>query len=159
MAAGKSSVGRSVARMLGLPFRDSDRRIAAVHGPIPSIFAEHGEEHFRRVESAVIAALLEEPGVLALGGGAIVDPHTRAKLAGHPVVYLSVSPEVVASRLRGSGRPLLIGEDEPLVHWQRIYEQRRAWYEEVADVSFDTSHGPMRRVAERVAEWARGQMR
>lgn len=154
MAAGKSSIGRSVARMLGLPFSDSDRRIAAVHGPIPTIFAEHGEAHFRQVERETIAALLEQPGVLSLGGGAVVDPMTRERLAEHPVVYLTVSPEAVASRLAAGGRPLLAGEEEPLARWERILGERQAWYEEVADVSFDTSREPMRRIAERVAAWA-----
>ncbi len=158
MAAGKSSIGRSAARMLGVPFRDSDRRIAAAHGPIPDIFAEHGEEHFRAVERETVATLLGMPGVLSLGGGGVIDPRTRERLTAHPVVFLTVSPEAVAARLASGGRPMLVGDEDPLEGWQRIFDERRAWYEEVADVTFDTSHGPMRRVAERVAEWARGRM-
>lgn len=158
MAAGKTSIGRAAARMLGVPFRDSDKTVAARFGPIPEIFAVQGEEHFRMRERETVAELLGEPGVLSLGGGAVTEATTRELLVAHPVVYLTVSPEAVARRLSRGGRPLLEGEDDPVQRWQRIFEARRAWYEELADQTFDTSRTPMRQVAEQVTEWARERM-
>ncbi|WP_223172688.1 shikimate kinase [Microbacterium sp. NIBRBAC000506063] len=153
MAAGKTSVGRTVAKLLGVPFRDSDKRIAALHGPIPEIFAEHGEARFREIERETIAEMLEAEGVLSLGGGAVIDPATRDRLAAVPVAFLTVSAQAVAPRITGGSRPLLAGEEDPLERWSRIFEERRAWYEEVADATFDTSRMPMQRVAQNIANW------
>lgn len=155
MAAGKSSIGRSTAKLLGLPFFDSDRVIARKHGAVPELFTTLGEAKFREIERETVAELLTDKGVIALGGGAIIDPLTRADLERVPVVYLTVSADVVAGRLKRGNRPLLAGEPEPLERWQTIFDERRGWYEQVADVTFDTSSGPMQHVAERVAEWAR----
>lgn len=153
MAAGKTSIGRSVAKALGMPFSDSDKSIVAGHGPIPEIFAAHGEEHFRRLEREAIAELLERGGVISLGGGAVIDPVTRGRLAGHRVVFLTVSEQAVAPRITGGGRPLLAGEEDPVVRWSRIFRERLAWYEEVADVTFDTSRIPMKHVAAQIVAW------
>lgn len=155
MAAGKTSIGRSVARMLGVPFHDSDKAIVAGHGPIPDLFAEHGEAHFRTLEREEIARLLQVPGVLALGGGAVLDDQTRQRLAAHRVAFLTVSPEAVAGRIRGGGRPLLAGDQDPLVRWQRIFDERRGLYEQVADATFDTSRVPLRTVAENIVGWVK----
>ncbi|ALX66983.1 shikimate kinase [Microbacterium sp. XT11] len=156
MAAGKTSVGRRVARALGVPFIDTDKRVSAAHGPIPEIFAQSGEAHFRDLERAAVAEALSEGGVVSLGGGAVTDSGTRALLARHPVVLLTVSKEAVAHRLAGGGRPLLEGDD-PVERWARIYDERRRWYLEVADVTFDTSRRPMQRIADDIAAWRREQ--
>jgi len=156
MGAGKTSVGRRVAKQLEVGFIDTDRRISGEHGPIPDIFAAHGEAHFRALESAAVSAALDEGGVISLGGGAVTSQATRELLRGHPVAFLTVTPEAVARRLAGSGRPMLAGED-PLERWKQIYEQRRSWYEEVADATFDTSRRPMQRIAEEIAAWRREQ--
>lgn len=153
MGAGKTSVGRKVARLLGEPFIDTDKRIAAEHGPIPEIFAAHGEPHFRDLERAAVASALEEGGVVSLGGGAVTDAGTRALLAQHPVVFLTVSADAVARRIQGAGRPMLAGEDDPVERWRAIFEQRRAWYEQVADITIDTSRRPMRMLAEEICAW------
>ncbi|WP_424935767.1 MULTISPECIES: shikimate kinase [Bacteria] len=157
MGAGKTSVGRRVARVLGLPFRDTDKAIAREHGPIPEIFATHGEEQFRAWEREAVSDAIAEGGVISVGGGAVLSVETRRLLATVPVVLLTVTPDAVASRISGSGRPLLAGEEDPLRRWTRIMDERRSWYEEVADVVFDTSRTPMARVAGRVAEWMRGR--
>jgi len=154
MAAGKTSVGRRVAKRLGVPFRDSDRMIAAAHGPIPEIFREHGEAHFRALERDEIARLVTVPGVLALGGGAVMDAETRARLRAVSVVLLTVTAEAVAARLAASGRPLLDGAEDRLTQWTRIFGEREAWYREVADVTFDTSHTPLTQIADDIAQWA-----
>ncbi|MEV4735091.1 MULTISPECIES: shikimate kinase [unclassified Microbacterium] len=156
MAAGKTSVGRRVARRLKVPFIDTDKRVVAAHGPIPTIFAEFGEARFRELEREAVAAALGEGGVVSLGGGAVTDAGTRDLLREHPVVFLTVTPEAVAERIAGGGRPLLDGED-PLGRWTRILEERRRWYEEVASTTFDTSRRPMHRIAEEIAAWRREQ--
>lgn len=157
MGAGKTSVGRQVAKRLGVRFIDTDKRIAAEHGPIPQLFEARGEAHFRELEQAAVAAALNAGGVISVGGGAVSSEATRALLRQHPVVFLAVSPEAVADRIRSGGRPLLAGDDDPLERWNEIYEQRRGWYEEVADAIFDTSRRPMQRIADEVAAWRREQ--
>jgi shikimate kinase len=91
---------------------------------------------------------------VALGGGAVIDAATRAELATHRVVLLTVSPQVVAARLRDTTRPLLQTEDA-LRSWREIMERRRPLYEEVADVVFDTSSGPLAVVVDGIVTWAR----
>lgn len=156
MGAGKTSVGKQVAKRLGVGFIDTDKRIVAVHGPIPEIFTAHGEEHFRALEAAAVAEALAEGGVVSLGGGAVASAATRELLRRHPVVFLAVTPEAVAARIRGGGRPMLDGDD-PLARWSEIYAQRRDWYDEVATVTFDTSRRPMQRIADEIAAWRREQ--
>jgi len=156
MGAGKTSVGRRVARELGVPFLDTDKVVAREHGPIPEIFAEHGEEVFRRWEHAAVAESIATGGVISLGGGAVVTAETRALLQSVPVALLTVSKEAVAERIVDTSRPLLAGED-PLDRWEAIYQARRAWYDEVADATFDTSRTPMQKVAASVVAWMRGR--
>lgn len=152
MGAGKSSVGKRVARALGRPFLDTDKAIAAAHGPIPEIFANLGEQHFRRLERAAVASALSTGGVVALGGGAVLDADTRADLRAHDVVLLTVLPHVVQRRIASGSRPLLAGAD-PAEAWARIAQERRPLYDEVADVVFDTSHGPLQDVVDAIVAW------
>lgn len=156
MAAGKTSVGRRVARRLGMPFIDTDKRIIAEHGQIPTIFATHGEERFRELERDAVSAALLEGGVVSLGGGAVADAETRDRLRAYPVVFLTVSVEAVADRIRGNSRPLLEAED-PLERWSAIFDERRAWYEEVASTTFDTSRRPMQKIADEIVTWRKEQ--
>lgn len=156
MGAGKTSVGRRVARTLGRPFADTDALIVAAHGPIAALFQREGEEHFRALERQSVADAVARGGVVSLGGGAVLDASTRALLAPHDVVFLTVEPCVVGSRIAGGHRPLLAsGEDadDPVARWVRIFDARRALYEEVADLIVDTSNGPLSRVVETIAEW------
>ena len=157
MAAGKTSIGRRIARLLNVAFIDTDKRIVASHGPIPEIFATQGEAHFRELERAAVAEAIADGGVISLGGGAVTDAETRELLAQHPVVFLTVSEDAVADRLRGAGRPLLAGEEDPVQRWKDIFAARRDWYESVADLTVDTSRRPMRRIAEEISAWRREQ--
>lgn len=156
MAAGKSSIGRRVARRLDVPFIDTDKTIAAEHGAIPEIFATHGEGYFRQLERTAVAAALTDGGVISLGGGAVTDADTRALVRQHPVVFLTVTPDAVARRIGGGGRPLLAGEN-PIERWKSIFEERRAWYEDVASIVFDTSRRPMGQIADEIAAWRKEQ--
>lgn len=154
MGAGKTSIGRRVAKALQRPFYDTDIAVVRAHGPIEQIFAEHGEPCFRAFEREAVIRGLATGGVVSLGGGAVLDPATRDDLAAHLVVLLTVEPRVVAGRIRDTARPLL-QEDDALVRWEQIMSARRPVYEQVADATFDTSHGPLQRVVDAVVHWAR----
>lgn len=156
MGAGKTSIGKRVAKHLGTTFTDTDAAIVRAHGPIPQLFVSHGEGHFRAIERDVVAASLRLGGVVSLGGGSILDEHTRDDLQAHRVVFLTVEPRVIAGRLGegGTKRPLLAGDEDPVTRWTRIFEERRPLYEAVADLTVDTSSGPLDRIAESIAEWA-----
>lgn len=157
MGAGKTSVGRRVARELRVPFIDTDRRIVEAHGPIAEIFRDQGEAQFRAWEHETVAAAVAEGGVVSLGGGAVTHAATLALLETQPVAFLAVSREAVADRITGHARPLLNTVDEdPLDSWTRIFEERRDLYEQVATITFDTSRRPMSRIAQEIAEWRKG---
>ncbi len=150
MAAGKTKIGRRVARALEVPFIDTDHRIVAEHGPIKDIFEQHGEEHFRALERRAVAQAITEQAVVSLGGGAVLDVETQADLAGCSVVYLSVSARAVRARIGGAKRPLLKGG---ITDWKRIYAERRPLYEALAGIRFDTSHRPLDAIADDVVTW------
>lgn len=154
MAAGKTSLGKRVARELGIPFVDSDAVFVRAHGAITDFFAKHGEAEFRRIEAEVIAAELAAPGarILALGGGAVLTESTRELLSGYPVVLLMTTQEAVLRTANIQRRPLL--RDDPEA-WGRILAERRPLYEEVADVTYRTDRATKEQLARRVAQWAR----
>jgi shikimate kinase len=137
--AGKSTVGRRVARALDVRFRDTDHDVEARAGkPVSEIFIDDGEATFRSMEkSAVAAALGEHAGILALGGGAILDPDTRALLAEQRVVWLRVGSADAAARVGLTGaRPLLLGNVRGRLI--TLLEERNSLYEQVASVTIDT---------------------
>jgi shikimate kinase len=131
--AGKTTVGQAVAAALGVPFNDTDALVEAAAGkPIPEIFFDDGEAAFRLLEAdAVAGALASFDGVLALGGGAIMNDDTRAALAGHTVVFLSVELTDAVKRVGlGAGRPLL--KVNPRATLKYLMDQRRPLYAQVA---------------------------
>lgn len=154
MGAGKSAVGRALARALGLPFADTDELIVASAGPIAGIFAREGEAAFRAVERDVTvtaaALAVDEPVVLALGGGAVLDAAVRAALRRLPhVVWLTAPASVLWARVRAAGlgdRPL--ARDE--VEFEGLLEARLPLYREVATlvVENDGSRDPQALAAE-----------
>lgn len=138
--AGKTTVGELLARKLGSVLRDTDQDIERVAGkPISEIFIDDGEAAFRALErTAVAAALDEHGGVLALGGGAVIDEDTRERLRGHRVVFLDVGLADAAARVGlNRDRPLLLGN--PRAQLKKLLDQRRPLYEEVATMTVDTS--------------------
>jgi len=151
MAAGKTRIGKRVARILGTGFLDTDRMIVAEHGAISGIFDEFGEAHFRALEREAVARALASDDVVALGGGAVLAPETQALLSTHRVVLVTVSPDAVAARIGDGRRPLLVGG---LTDWERIYAERRPLYEQLALLTVDTSHRPIDAIAQEVAAWS-----
>ena len=150
--AGKTTIGELVASALGRPFADTDALIEDVAGkPIPEIFFDDGEPHFRKLEAEAVANALETfDGVLALGAGAILSDQTRALLAGHPVVYLSVDFADAMKRVGlGAGRPLLAMN--PRATMRHLLDQRRPLYEAVATITVDTSGREPNEIAAEVA--------
>jgi len=157
--AGKSGVGRKLAKYLAAPFVDTDARIAQAHGPIPEIFRTRGEQHFRQLEREVVAEALTEAAVVSLGGGAVLDEGTQSQLGDQRVVLLTVSPSAVARRLAGSKRPLLATEsaDDRLAAWSALVDSRRDIYERLAVASWDTSTRPITAIAGEIARWVTEQ--
>jgi shikimate kinase len=152
MGAGKSSVGRRLAAKLGVPFRDADTEIEAAAGcTISEIFERFGEADFRDGERRVISRLLgEPPHVLATGGGAFIDPRTRADIKAQAVsVWLRASVELLVSRVqRRETRPLL-REGDPREILARLLAQREPVYAE-ADLVLESEEGPHSAVVERI---------
>ncbi|MFJ4618827.1 shikimate kinase [Streptomyces sp. NPDC088812] len=133
MGVGKSTVGQQLAEQLQVTYRDTDDDIVAEQGrTIADIFVEEGEPAFRAVEKAAVhRALAEHDGVLALGGGSVLDADTRALLSGLRVVYLSMDVEEAVRRTGlNAARPLLAVN--PRRQWRELMEARRHLYEEVA---------------------------
>jgi shikimate kinase len=153
MGAGKTSIGKRVAKSLGVSFYDSDAAVIREHGPIERIFERDGEPQFRAWERAAVIDGLARGGVVSLGGGAVLDPDTQADLAAHRVVLLTVDERTIASRIRGTKRPLLHGDDT-LGRWRAVYAQRRETYERLATVTFDTSSGPLQEIVAAIVAWA-----
>ena len=152
-AAGKTRVGKRLARRLHLPFVDTDAVVVAQHGPIPALFAEHGEPHFRQLERAAVAEAVREPGVVSLGGGAVLDPATQADLAETRVVLLTVRPEAIARRIDNSKRPLVTDIES----WKRLVAARSDLYHSLADYTADTSSRPIDTIVEEIATWVESQ--
>ncbi|WP_329446959.1 shikimate kinase [Streptomyces canus] len=133
MGVGKSTVGQLLAERLGVGYRDTDDDIVAEQGrTIAEIFVDEGEPAFRAIEKAAVRrALAEHDGVLALGGGSILDADTRALLAGQQVVYLSMDVEEAVKRTGlNAARPLLAVN--PRKQWRELMEARRHLYESIA---------------------------
>ena len=138
--AGKSTIGRRVANALGVELYDTDAAIEREQGrTIADIFASDGEAEFRRIEADVVRrAILEQQGVVSLGGGAILSRATRQMLRGRQVIYLELS---VAEGLRRTGgnksRPLLAGPD-PAAKYRELMRRRRPLYRQVATIRVRT---------------------
>ena len=150
--SGKSTVGAALAELLGLPLHDTDAAIEAAAGrSISDIFVDEGEPAFRALERAEVArAVADEPGVLALGGGAPVDPATEQLLAGETVVFLDVGIADASRRVGfDQSRPLLAVN--PRSSWVRLMSERRPLYERVATFRVDTAGRTPEDIAAEVA--------
>lgn len=151
--AGKSTVGALLAGRLGAGYRDTDADIVATAGkPIAEIFIDEGEPHFRDLERAAVqAALAGHPGVLSLGGGAIMDAGTRKLLTGLPVVFLDV-PLADAVKRVGLDAPRPLLAVNPRQRWRELMTARRPLYTEVARAVIDTGGRAPEDVADAVLD-------
>jgi shikimate kinase len=152
MGAGKTTVARLLGERWGLAVRDTDSDIEADTGTsVSDIFVDHGEDHFRELERAAVAAALQaHPGVLALGGGAVLDPGTRASLVGHRVVFLDVGLSDAVKRVGlGITRPLIMGNMRARI--KALLDERLPVYREVATLTVATDGRTPQDVADEVA--------
>lgn len=139
--SGKSTIGRRLAKALGVALLDTDAAIEEQTGrSIADIFAAEGEQGFRRIEEGVVRdALARHDGVVSLGGGAVTSPGVREALAGHTVVYLEISAGEGVRRTGGNTvRPLLAGPDRA-EKYRALMAQRVPLYRRVATIRVDTN--------------------
>jgi shikimate kinase len=152
--AGKSTVGALLAATLGVAFTDTDAVIEAAAGkPVGDIFIEDGEPVFRDLERTAVAKALGTSGggVLAVGGGAVLDPRTQERLAGRPVVYLETGFAAAAKRTGLSqARPLLIGTN-PRATLKTLLDQRLPVYQRLAWMTVGTDDQDAEQVAAEIA--------
>jgi len=148
--AGKSRIGKRIAKLLDAEFIDTDKVVVAEHGPIPTIFEQHGESRFRELERIAVAQALQNRAVIALGGGAILDENTQRDLETVRVVQLSITPEAVESRIGGEKRPLL---KDGIGAWTELVAVRQPIYDRLATKTFDTSSYPAEKIAANIAAW------
>ena len=150
MGSGKTAVGRRLAQLLGREFLDSDAEIEKRTGvDIRYIFEKEGETRFRNREREVIAELTAlEDVVVATGGGAVLDPANRERLAATgTVVYLETSLDALVQRTKSSKHRPLLMNDDPRAVFERLLSVRRPLYEEIADLRIETTGRQVRAVA------------
>ena len=137
--AGKSTLGAALASRSNLPFYDTDRMLEAAHGKAPyALWKEHGGEAFRALESTIILSL-NEPSVIAIGGGTLLQEKNRNHLKKlGPKVYLKASLSVIWERLQNRGIPAYLDRHNPFEHLKLIAEERIPIFESFCDYEFET---------------------
>ncbi|MFI0371575.1 shikimate kinase [Actinomadura sp. 1N219] len=156
--SGKTTIGAALADRLGVPLRDTDADVESAAGkPIGEIFIDDGEERFRELErAAVAAALAGHEGVVALGGGAVLAEETQELLgAGHAVVYLRVGLSEAIKRVGlASARPLLVLN--PRSQMRKLLEERLPIYERLGTIQVDTDGREPGEIVEEIAKALEG---
>ncbi len=141
MGAGKTTLGKKLAKALELPFQDTDRMVESKHGSISSIFDGQGEEKFRDYEQDALVDALRAGGVVATGGGVVLREQNRRALDGHKVIFLDTDANSVIRRVNLLKRPLLRENPE---RWTEIYQQRLPLYESIAGEKLFTGNRPIK---------------
>lgn len=151
--AGKTTIGRKLARRMEVPFLDADHLIEDAEGrTIPEIFASDGEPGFRSIEERIIGDTLDTcDGVLSLGGGAVLSAQTRDRLRGLRVVHLTIGVAEGVRRSRGPGRPLLTGGDAT-ARYQALLTERAPLYREVAWTTVSTERRSSGKVVSEIVD-------
>ncbi|MCM2465766.1 shikimate dehydrogenase [Methanoculleus oceani] len=155
---GKTSVGRILAKRLQVPFHDTDALVERRAGmPIPEIFGQHGEAHFRALEREAVASLRTAEGVIGTGGGVVCDPANVADLRWHGTVFLlSAAPDLIHERISGSDRPGLTGLP-PAEEVRTLLARRKEAYLGAADACIDTGTRTPREVADAILRQIDGE--
>ena len=152
MGAGKSTLGRKLAKLLQMRFLDTDRMVAASHGPIPKIFEQQGEDRFRTLETKALEKALKSPAIVATGGGVVVTQANRELLLDTPIIFLDTNADWVLSRINLEKRPLL--KSDPAM-WEKLYQERLRYYQQLATATVVTANRPIRVVLEELESKAR----
>ena len=152
MGAGKTTLGRKLAKLLDRKFVDTDRLVSASHGPITKIFETQGEDRFRALETKALKKALMTPGVIATGGGVVATEENRELLTGIPTIFLDTNSDWVLARINLEKRPLLKADTGM---WSRLYEERLGYYRQLADETVITANRPIRVVLEELESKAR----
>ncbi len=150
MGVGKTTIGKKVAKHLGVEFRDTDKLIIAKHGPISDIFHDYGEDYFRKLETQELLSLADFEGVVATGGGIVLAEENQKFLSERTVIYLSTSGKQMKTRLLSSKkRPLL---KNGYKDWVAIYESRKSIYQKVSSLEISIDGKPLSQVADRCVD-------
>ncbi len=138
MGAGKSSVGRALAKVLEWPLLDTDELIEAEHGSIPAIFAEKGESYFRQLEAEMAQKLaFKEKAVISTGGGFVLSAAVQKVLQDCCIVYLDVPYDVCYERIKNSDRPLVRANSKEQL--EAVYNKRAEVYKAVSSLQVNNS--------------------
>lgn len=152
--SGKTTVGKRLAKALGVSFADTDHLIEVdQRSTIPEIFSSRGEHYFRDTEERIVAdALASATGVVSLGGGAIMRDATRKRLHDFTVVHLTIGVAEGSRRSGGGNRPLLAGSDV-LARYQQLHTDRAPLYKEVSTISVSTERRSTGKVVRELVEF------
>lgn len=149
MGVGKTTIGKKLAKRLGLPFHDTDAEIVRAHGPISKLFDSRGEDAFRKLETESLIQCMDLGGVIATGGGVVTRNENHAILKSGKVIYLSTDGRHMAARLLTGKRPLI---KNGVSDWRKIYEERKPTYSKLADYEVFTSGKPLTRIVSEIEE-------
>lgn len=153
MGAGKSTIAKALQRELGFPLVEMDERIVQEQGmSINEIFAQHGEAHFRDIESQLVVDIGEqEPSIVSCGGGVVVRPeNTQNMKKSGRIVFLKATPQTIYERVKNSkDRPILNGHMN-VEYIAQLMEKRRALYEEAADITIQTDGKTREQICEEI---------
>jgi len=149
MGAGKTTLGKKIAKELNLEFTDTDKLVAGEHGAISKLFETKGEEYFRELETAALRRALDLGGVISTGGGIVLREVNRKMLSGQVVIFLDTAAEHVLGKVNLSKRPLLKNNPES---WTKIYNERLAIYQSLATATIFTGGRGIRTLMNEIRE-------